>query len=243
MSIFQSIFGGSTGGIAHSAAGATPLPATPAAAAPAVADPAATATTEQAASSPLDTFKAFWDTPKNADGTAIQPPADPTQQNIYNFDPATVSASAKKLDFTAGMNPELATRALGGDATALMEMMNHVTQTAFTAATVQTGKLINESHVTNNQRLNQTLPTQIKKVQLSQTETVNPVLQHPAAQPLVEALKASAFARNPNANPGDVTRSVEQLLVGLGVAMAEATPASQAAKTAATAGETDWSTF
>ncbi len=246
--LFGGIFGGhASAGIAHGG-GAAPapvfggVPAAPAAA-PGVAGAPVQQEQAQPEGSSLDKLTSFWDTLKDSDGKPVAPAADPTTQSIYNFDPAKVNESARSLDFTQGLDPELVTKALGGDVQAFLQTINHATQTAFAAATINTGKLINDGHATNNERVKSILPTQIKKVQLSQTATTNPILQHAAAQPLVEALKSMAFAKNPNANPADVTASVEALLIGLGTAAAENTPDALQKKQVAAAGEQDWSSF
>lgn len=246
--LFGGIFGGGNGGIVHGNGATQASPVSQQVQAAPVAAPAVAGAPEhQVAAKPegssLDKLTSFWDTLKDGDGKPVAPAADPTQQSIYNFDPAKVSESARTLDFTSGLDPELVTKALSGDAGAFLQAINHATQTAFAAATINTGKLINEGHVTNNERFKSTLPTQIKKVQLAQTATTNPILQHPAAQPLVEALKSMAFAKNPNANPADVTASVEALLIGLGTAAAENTPEAIQKKQVTAAGEQDWSSF
>lgn len=248
--LFGGLFGNG-GGIAHGANGAQAVAVTPPqqqqttnpAAGNATGDAGAPATGAAVQGSPLDALKAFWDTPKDAEGKPLAAAVDPTSTDIFNFDPVKVSESARKLNFTSDLNPELVQKALGGDAQAFMDVLNHATQTAFTAATLNTGKLINQSHNTNNERVKSTLPTSIKQVQLDQTATINPILQHEAAQPLVAALKKMAFAKDPSANPADVTKQVEALLVGLGTAMAEATPEAETRRSVAKAGEQDWSSF
>lgn len=248
MSIFSGLFGGA-GGISHGGAGGTaaipPIPVTADNPADLVANAKAAAATAAGdpISSSLDGFKSFWDTPKGEDGKPLVPKPDPTSTDIFNFDPAKITASSKKLDFTQGLDPALVSQALGGDSAAFMAVINHATQTAFAAATVNTGKMINKSHVDNNDRVRSTLPSAIKQVQLSQTATVNPVLQHEAAQPLVTALKQMAFAKDPNADPADVAKSVEALLMGLGSAMAASTPDAIAARSVVKPGEQDWSNF
>lgn len=245
MSLFGNLFGNGSGGIAHSGSGSAVIPAAPApqqAAAP-VAAPAPAADTAATQGSPLDSLTTIWDTAMDADGKPVAAPADPTAADIFSFDPAKVNESAGKLNFTANVDPEMVTRALGGDQQAFMDVINKATQNAFAAATLNTGKLINQGHATNNQRFSSTLPTQIRKVQLEQTETTNPILQHAAAQPMVQALKTMLFAKNPNASPADVTRQVENWMVGLGTAIADATPESQQKQQAAKAGEQDWSNF
>lgn len=252
MSLLSSIFGGQ-GGIAHGAGGSQPVAAPAAAPAPAlqtgtnpgmVADVTQqSADTTKSPSSQLDGLKAFWDTPKDAEGKPIAPAADPLAASLFTLDPAKVQEAAGKLDFTQGISTEQVAAALGGDASALMALINKSAQNAFTAATLNTGNMVNQGVATNNDRFKATLPTHLKKVQLSQVESTNPVLAHPGAAPLVEALKNMEFSKNPNANPQDVQRKVEQYLTQFGGALVEADPVNVAAKKQATAGETDWSSF
>lgn len=253
--LFSGMFGNSSGGIAHGANGATALPA-PGATNPVNGEqnklPAGASNTDpnagntgtgNAEGSSLDALTKFWDTPKDADGKPVVPGADPLAQTVFNFDHAKVVESAKSLNFTAGVNPELVTQALSGDAKAFLEVINQVSQSAFSAATINTGQMINQGTATNNGRIKASLPRSIKEVQLDQMPASNSVFQHPAAQPLVTALRKMAFAKDPNANPADINESVEALLGGLSVAISDADPAKIEAKAKAVAGEADWSTF
>lgn len=247
--------GASGGGIAHGAAGPVAVPLTPPAGGTqqqvpgADGNPAANngGNNQQATpakeSSPLDNLKAFWQNPMDADGKPIAQAADPTAQTIYNFDPTKVSASAKSLDFTAGIDPALATKALGGDAAALMDLVNGAIQNSFAAMTLQTGKLINDGVSLNNTRVKEVLPKHIRAVQVDQATATNPVLSHPAMQPLFTTLKSFAASKNPNASPAEITQQVEGLLTGMAEAMQAASPAAQQAAQTAAAAEPDWTKF
>jgi len=258
--MFGNFFGGgnnggqSGGGIAHGAAGPVAVPLTPAAGtqqptAQGNGNPAAnnSDTGQPAAagkeSSPLDKLQAFWQNTVDADGKPVAQAADPTAQTIYNFDPTKVSASAKTLDFTAGIDPALATKALQGDAAALMDLVNGAIQNSFAAMTLQTGKLINDGVSINNTRVKEVLPKHIRAVQVDQATATNPVLSHPAMQPLFATLKSYAASKNPNASPTEITQQVEGLLSGMAEAMQAASPAAQAAAKTAAAGESDWTKF
>lgn len=247
MSIFGNLFGGgASGGIAHGGGTSVQLPPMQQGApapAPAAAPAAPAAPAEESQSSHLDKLQAFWDTPKDAEGKPVAAPQDPLAQSIYNFDPAKVQESSRRLNFAGDIDPAQIDKALGGDKEAFLSIINQTTQNAFAAATLNTGKLINDSHATNNGRMKSALPTHIKQVQLSQTETTNPILQHPAAQPLVSALKSMTSQRDPSLSPNEITARVEALLVGLGTAIADGTPERQQQQKQAAAGEQDWSAF
>lgn len=242
--MFGNLFGNSTpivhngGPGGHTPIAAAPAPATTVPAAPA---PAPAAPTEP--SSPLDNHKTFWDNLKDAQGKDVAPAVDPTTTGVFNFDPAKISESAKNLNFTGNVSQELVTEALAGNdksPAALVALMNQVAQNAVAAMTVQTGKLIDQGLVANNDRIKTTLPRHIKQVQLDQTGSDNPVLSHAAAQPLVTALKKAAFARDPNADPAAVNAAVEAYLSDFATALLDGSPQAVAARTATAAKETDW---
>jgi hypothetical protein len=239
---------GNSAPISHGAGGPQPV-ATGNPAAPGtqqVADPAASQQVAAKDDSPLANLPNIFDTIKDAQGNAVAMPADPTAADIFNFDPVKTADSARKLDFTKGLDPALFQTALGGGenaAAALMQLINHAAGNALAASITSSGKFINEGIKTNNDRFKELLPRQIKQVQLDQTQTANPLLQHEAVQPLVTALKQMAFARDPNADPSDVTAKIEQYITGLSTAVAGSTPAAIAAASAKAGEEQDWSAF
>jgi len=230
------VHNGGPGG--HTSPAPAPSPASPPAAAPA---PTPAAPTEP--SSPLDNHRTFWDNLKDAQGKDVAPAVDPTTTGVFNFDPAKIADSAKNLNFTGNVSQELVTEALAGSdksPAALVALMNQVAQNAVAAMTVQTGKLIDQGLVANNDRIKTTLPRHIKQVQLDQTSSDNPVLSHAAAQPLVAAMKRAAFAKDPNADPAAVNAAVESYLSDFATALLEGSPTALAAKQQKAAGETNW---
>lgn len=247
MSMFSSLFPTSSG-VAHNGGNAQPaaapvVPVVPAA--PAAGDQQPPAAKEVTPTSHLDQFAALWETPTTADGKPVQPVADPLKAPVFNFDPKAIQTSASKMDFMTGMAPDLATKALGGDAAALGELINGAVRNAVVGITLSQGNMINQAVVANNERVTQALPRHIKSVQLMEAPTENPVLDHPAVQPLVGALKQMAFAKDPNASPAAVAKTVSDYIAGLGLALHETSPAATAAKAAAAkaSGEQDWSAF
>lgn len=243
MGLFSNIFNPSTG-IAHNGpqpAGPTPAPAPAPVAAPAPAPAPVAAPADPV--SQLDKFKDLWQTPTTADGKPAPLPADPLRQPIFNLDPNKIVESTGKMDFLAGVPQENITKALSGDVAAFAEVLNSAVRQAVAGVTISNGQVLNQALVENNSRIANTMPQQIKKAQLLDMGSDDPVLSHPAIQPLVNSLKQMAFAKDPNANPAEVNATVVGLLRGLGTALTETSPEAVKARETQAKGEQDWSLF
>ena len=208
-----------------------------------VAQDAAAATAAAAASaSPLDKLAGLWDTPTTKDGKPLVSAPDPLTQPVFNFDPAKITASAATMDFTQGMDPTKVAAALGGDAAAFAEVLNHAVRNAVVGVTVNSGNLINQALLTNNANVAASIPSHIKQNQLLTFQDENPVMSHPAVAPLVNSLKQMAATKNPNASAAEIHKQIAEYMSGLSAALTAETPAAKAA-TAAVPKEMDWSTF
>lgn len=234
--IMDSIFGGAPGGTSQGSATTQP----PAAPAPPAATPAPTAA--PAPSSPLDAHKNFWDNPVDAEGKPITT-VDPLATPVFTLDPAKISESAKALDFTKDLNPDLVAKVAAGGTegtAALMELLNQVQQKSFVAAITSAGNMVNQGLLKQGQAVKSTLPTHIRTTQLADLPVENPALNHPAVQPLVTTLRQVAASKNPNGSPAEIAKQVDDLLAGMMQAMMEATPQATAKKEAAKAANPDW---
>lgn len=212
---------------------------------PPAATPAPTAAPVPGTGSSLDNFKDFWQTPTTADGKPVAQPPNPAQP-IFNFDPTKVSTAAKGLDFTKDVNPETLAKVVAGGqeaVPALLELLNSVQQNAYTAMMLQTGSLFNQGIAKHSETLMTTLPTQIRQQQLQQLPTANPVLNHPTAQPLVNALRTIAFNNNPNASPADIAAKVDAMLTNFATELSASTQGVPQQQAAAAAAEPDWMTW
>lgn len=241
MGIMDKLFGPAEQGT-PSNAGTHGIPAAPQ---PPVATPAPPAATPAPApSSPLDAYSNLWDTPVDEAGKPIANPADLLSTDIFNFDPTKIREQAAGLDFVKDVNPELLARVTAGGAdgtAALLELLNGVQQQAFAAATMSMGKMVNAGVLKNNANLKSALPSTIRAAQLADTPVGdNPALSHPAVQPLINALRVTAFNQNPNANPADVAKKVNGFIEGLVTAMAESSPTAIANKQQAEEKTTDF---
>jgi hypothetical protein len=253
MGIFSNIFNNGTG-TAHNGGTRTaaPIPVPAGVAAPSATGPQPTngnpgtpATVildPNVPASQLDKFVGLWQTPTTEDGKPKPIAANPLSQPIFNFDAAKVTESAGKMNFAAGLDPELVSKALGGDSAAFTDALNQVVRNAVVGMTLSNGQLINSAMLTNNERMQQALPTQIKSVQLL-SPSDNPVFSHPAAQPLVQSLKQMAFAKDPSADPAEINQQISDYLNSFAAEITGNSSAAIAAKRTDAAKTTNWLEF
>lgn len=221
-------------------AAAGPIPTAPAPApVPGAPAPAPSPTPAPAPGSALDQFKDLWQNPTNAEGKPVVY-TDPLAQPVLQFDPAKIQESAAKLNFTSGLAPELLTKALSGDVQAFADILNSVARAAVTGVTVNTGQVVNAALATQSQRLQEALPSHVKRVQLAQQPVDNPILEHPSVQPLMNALKQAEFNKNPSADPAEVHKKVSDYLVTFASTLVNNDPKTVQQAQQKAAGEMDW---
>lgn len=181
-----------------------------AAAAPAVQEPPV---------DPLDSQVAdlaqVWHTPTNADGKPVERTPDPLYQPLFNTKKEEVIAAVNKVDFTQGLNPELASKALGGDAGALVELINGAVRASFAATQIGMDSKLNDGFARHSQSIDQALPTRLKRHAVASMQSEDPILQTPAISPFVEAMKQMIANNNPNLRPEQVQQAAEQYVTGV----------------------------
>lgn len=245
--IFGNLFGGGNqgGGIEHAGGKVTPLPA---------ANPGTQLTTGQPGQTPqtpvvqtpapdplnshLDQMAQVWKTATTADGKPVVPQADPLSQPLFSFKKEDVLASAKNLDFTAQVNPELATKALAGDAAALQQYVNETVQTAFAAMTLNAGNIMNDGFLRHGKAFDAALPTRLRNHEVANRQSDDPVLSHPSVAPILIGLKATIAQQQPQMTPEQVQSAAENYVKGLGTAFN--IKETQVAEKKVDAGATDW---
>jgi hypothetical protein len=241
MSFLNSLFNTATGTPSTGGRPGAPAPTvTPGAPAVAATPAAPAAPVEPSFTSELDKFKSMWQTPTTDDGKPVQAPVDPLSQPVFTLDRQKVIDSAGKMNFTGEINPELLQKALGGDGNALAAIIDGAVRNAVAGVTLSQADLLNQAMLTNNQRVTAALPTHINRTTLLNSQTDDPVLSHPAVQPLLTALKQTAFARNPNAKPADIEAEVHNYIRGLATAVVDSSPENIKRQQQQQAGEVDW---
>ena len=195
------------------AAPTTPT-APPAAAASANANPTVpnasnTLTTEGAGASPLDQYKDLW---KN------DPNAKPDTPFSFNSDPAKLLDTAKTVDFTKVVSPEIMARIHAGGSdgqNAMMEAMNSVTQLSFAQSSHAATKITESALQAQEERFKAMLPDLIKQHSVRDAfRTDNPLLNDPALAPMVHALQSQFTKQYPQATANEIKQHVNDYLDG-----------------------------
>lgn len=247
-SFFSNFFGKGAGGLAHGGNGnVTPLPeAHPTQqlqSGQPTQKPAGTAG-EQEPVDPLDSHLAelatLWKTPTDAQGKPIAPPADPLSQPLFNYKPEDVVKKVNTLDFTQGLNPELAQKALGGDPGALAEFVNGAVRAAFTGMTVNTANMLNDGFGRHNRALDEALPQRFRSLQVNTSESDDPILSSAAVQPMYAAMKAMIANQFPHKKPEEVKAATDAYFQGIGKAYTMTDEQKQQKVQQAKEGPEDW---
>ena len=187
-------------------------------------------------SNPLDEFTSIWQN----DPTS-QPTIDPLSTPLFNTDPAKINAAAGKIDFVSQVPQELLAKAMSGnDPQAFMQVMNTIAQRTLATATQLNAATLEQATVRNNERITNALPGRIKNIQLNAMVSENPVLSHPASQPLLQMVRAQIQMKEPGLSAADINKRAEHYLSGFAGQLAAPAAEAELARTK-TAG-TDWDT-
>ncbi len=169
-------------------------------------DPNAQPGNTGANNSPLDAFAGLW---KN-DPKAVDPNADPFAAPLFNMDPTKVREAAGNIDFLSQVPQELMAKAMSGqDPQAFMQVINSVAQNAL-ATSLQLGTATMEQAGTRiGQRFNSALPGRMKSFQVQNMASKNPVLSHPAVQPVLQSVREQIQRQNPDLSPQQIQEMAE----------------------------------
>jgi hypothetical protein len=187
---------------------------------------------------PLDNFSKIWETPTPEANT------DPFATPLLNSDPAQIREAAGKMNFTQGISQEQVSKALGGDVGAFMQVLNKVVQNSTAVQAQLSTATVERAIGANNGRVFQALPSKVRDVQLAGLTPENPVLQHPAAQPMLHMMRGQIAANNPGMSAADVNKQAEQFLGAFATQFqAPAQQAAQQAQASRDPENYDWSNF
>lgn len=189
----------------------------------------------QAPESQLDSFKDLW----KADNTAA--PTSP----LGNLDQAKINEAAGKIDFTRVIPKEALSKiAAGGEeaTVAFAQSLNSVAQAVFANSTAANASIVENALANQRKQFESALPQLLKQHGLGEAlVTQNPLLTHPAAQPMVEAIKQQMVQQYPKATQQELMEMTGRYFDQMaGLFKKPDVPDPVAAKKAS--GD-DWSTF
>lgn len=195
--------------------------------------------------SPEDTFKDFWN---------IDPKKDTLPQNIadfnFNFDPAKVTETVNKMDFTQGISSDLVKKvAAGGEeaVSAMMTMMNHVGQQVMKNSVIAGARVTESGLKSTGQRLATELPNMMRQQSVSGAlREDNPLFNDPSTAPMLAAVEQQMTIKFPQATAQEIRESAKQYMANFATKAAqfaglEIGPASKTPTQAQKAIQTDWS--
>lgn len=161
-------------------------------------------------SSPLDGFAELWKTNANSDPTGSE---DPFTQPLFSTDPAKIREAASQMNFLNAVPPELMQKAMSGnEPQAFMQVMNVVAQQALATALQVSTQTVEQAGSKIGERFNKTLPGRFKDLQINSSQPSNPVLSHPAVQPMLSMVRNQIKMANPDATPQQVNQMAEDYL-------------------------------
>jgi hypothetical protein len=191
--------------------------------------------------SQLDSFTDFFKVPTDDKGQPISH-TNPLAEPLLAVDPAKLKAAAAKMNFAAGIDPEVLKNAMSGqDPQAFMTVLNTVAQNGFAAAMQANAGVVETAFSKHTQRFEAALPERIRSTQISQTQTKHSALSHPAAAPMVAAMKAQIASTNPTLSPDRVAEMAENYFISLANDMNKVNDAANSANKKPAPGEVDWS--
>jgi hypothetical protein len=200
-----------------------------------VAQPGAAPATPAEPASPLAKYTDLWKTDPNA---------KPDAPFSFNSDPAKLLDTAKTVDFTKVISPELQARITAGGAdaqTAMMEAMNGVAQMSFAQSAHASAKIVESALQAQEDRFKEMLPQLIKQHSVADSfRNDNPLLTDPALAPMVGALQVQFTKQYPQATAAEIKSHVNDFLNGAADKIHSSRPQPKAAVVKKTE---DWERF
>lgn len=198
--------------------------------------------------SPLANFNDLWKTDPNQNQTN-----NPSLVPNFNLDPKGLMDAAAKVNFTQHIPPELVAKAMSGDATAFLEVINKAQQYGFASSAMSSGELIKNSlGSAQNVLRDSVLPAAYRDQQISQAlNESSPIFADPAVAPMLGMLKTQFQQKYPTASPQEIASLATQYLGGMSTKIVQASggtvtpkgqqPGNNSGFPHAT--ETDWTNF
>ena len=192
--------------------------------------------------SPLDSFKDLWqNNPEAAKNSA--PSFDPATQ--FQLDPAKLRETTAQVDFAKNIPAQdLQAIAQGGEAAvaALGNILNTSLREALNTSLMASAGMMQQGFTQAIPAMDSRITKQVTARQVSsQLQELNPMLNHPAAAPILEAVKERLIQQNPNASSREIADMAVEFVNNF-ASVAQKPQSQQAAGQNAPAG-TDWDKF
>lgn len=166
-------------------------------------------TTQETSGDPLLDYGTLWeDTPADPNNPVVEESAG----YLPKIDPAQLSATINKLDFTKSIKPELLQAITqGGEAaaSALPEILNTVLRQSMLTSFNTSSKLMEAGFTNSHKKFTQDISPRVKDVMLENSlQSSNKLMADPAFAPQVKAVRERYQAKFPKATPQQIETAV-----------------------------------
>lgn len=170
---------------------------------------------QQAAPLPSEFFGKLF-TPQEPAQSNTKDPKETPPANPWDVSPDTLTKNFGNLDISQFVKQEDVTAALGGDASAFMNILNTAVKIGAMSAHQASVTTTQQGVELSTKKLQQQLPEQMKNFTLENNLGQDPVLSAPHLQPVVKLVKDSILAHYPKATEADIKEGVIAYLQDLG---------------------------
>lgn len=154
------------------------------------------------------------------------PKKAPQPQGYFTgVDPAKLQAAAQSINFLQGVDPALMEKAKAGDADAFMQVVNASNQAAFQTAMLAIPSIMEPVLKQVEDKTTAKVPGLFRQQALRSARAETEILNDPAYSPILEALKTTIAATNPQATPEEITQLAERHFGTLATTYTKATAA------------------
>lgn len=152
---------------------------------------------------PLDKYKDIWQPPKDAEGKVVKQ----KEKTKFSIDPAKMMEFAGKQDFKKFVKPEtVAAIQKGGEegSAAFLQAIQDIGSSTFATSMTAASQLMEKAIESARADWDAELPERFKRFSAKDNlRTKNPALNHPAAQPIIDALQSRLAQAYPDATTAE----------------------------------------
>lgn len=159
---------------------------------------------------PLDPFMQLM-TPSPDVLAAQQAQAKPTGLFGDQFNPDNINKALTGQNFVGQVDPAKMQAALGGDANAMMEILNSVGSNAASMAIQASRGMVEHGVKTGTEQFSGSLDSRFREYQMKQQTPKNEALKHPLGQAFLQMASKQIATANPRMPAHEITAQAEQM--------------------------------
>lgn len=209
---------------------------------PATGVPAAVPPAAPPAPSGIEDLGSLFASPAAAPASPAGSPAVPA--SFFSVTGDQLDAGLSKFNFSSTVDPELASKALAGDAASLNQLIDSATRSAISTAVKGSMKLTEEA--VNKQFenfMNEKLPEYMQKSRVTETVKENGVFANPAMKPFVDTYIDALATKYPQATQTQLREHTEKHFKAMQDLMTGGKPGSGTPAANDSGAAVDWDSF